>query len=427
MADWTLLHMRSPLNTVAGNGAYGELSRASSRKFTFSAATGDADTLTFTMPARHQQAAAIEPLVSDVLVFRGEDQMPVQRFRVVTRSLAKDSVLSATFTAVSYRALLDAWVFHDGDTRSFPTATEQTDIAWKIIDEGQTRSNGWLGIVRGALPQTPVMRTLIGSADEGGTRPEYFQAGMKRSEAIDNLANMLNGFEWTIRPDPADPYRQLVFDTWNLGGRNQHGDQPFGRSSLLLDDDGSMMSWSHTVTPTDYGNVVRYTGGEPTSSNDSTAAVALTAVWQPAAEDPALPAPEGRWERDVNNGDLTTQAAVASYAPGAYDEAHIYVPEITCTLARERWQGPSQLWLGDQARLLITESAVDDDGATAFAPTGETLYLLYVDEDVRIVEVDVDVDEQGAEDVSLSLNRRKFSTVKNTRTINDRLNRLERR
>ena len=418
--------MRSCINTTAGTGQYAELTKATARKFTFAAAA-DADTLTFTMPGRHTQTAAIEPLVSDVLAFRGDDV--VQRFRVVTRALSKDSgILSASFTAVSYRALLDAWIFHDDDTRSFPNPTEQTEIAWQILEEGQTRRDGDLGIVRGALPAVPVTRTLVGSVDEGGTRPEYFQAGMKRSEAIDNLANMLNGFEWTIRPDPSDPYRRLVFDTWNLGDRNQHADAPSGRSPLVLDDGGSMASWAHTVTPTDYGNVIRYTGAETTDANssDGSSTTPILPAWQPSSEDPVDPAPEGRWERDLNNSDLTTQAAVNSYAPAAYDQAHIYVPEITCTLKRGKWQGPTQLWLGDQARLIITETAAGDDGATALTTGGETVYVLYVDEDVRIVELDVDVDEQGAEDVSLSINRRAFSTVTNNRTVNDRLNRLER-
>jgi hypothetical protein len=420
VATWTLLHMNSPLNTTAGSGQIGELTKASSRKFTFSAEESAA--LSFDMPGNHPQTAALTPLVDDVLAFR--DDYPVQRFRVVSRAFSKDSgVLKASFTGLSYRALLEAWILHDGDTRSWTASAEQTAIAWAILNEGQAKTYGNLGISRGILPATSVNRTLTGSVAEGFTRPDYLQAGMKRSEAIDGIAGLSNGFEWDIEPNPDDPYRTLLFNTWNTGGRNQHVATATGRSPLVLDDGGSVASWTHTVTPTDYANVVRFTGAEPTASFVVGGTSGPT--WQPTSQDPDGTPTEGRWERDLSDSDLTTQATAAAAAPTAYNQAHLYVPEITCALRRGRWQGPAQLWLGDQARLIITEPVKSDDGRPLSADAPQ--YVLYVDEDVRVVELDIDVDDLGAEDVSLSLNRRKFSTRRNSRNINDRLNRLERR
>lgn len=410
LETWTLLHMKSPLNTDRDEsletGQIGELTTASSRKLTFS--TVDADTLSFDMPGNHLQTARITPLVDDVLVFRGE--VPVQRFRVVSRQLSKDSgVLKAQFTAVAYKALLDAWIFHDAEPRSF-VATEQTDIAWEIIRSGlSTFAGADMGLSRGTLPQTLVVRDLIGSIEEGGDRPEYFLPGMKRREAIDNVSNMINGFEWSIDPDPLDPYRLLKFNTWNVGKRTVHPD----RSPLVLDDGGSMTSWSHTVTPTDYGNVIRHTGTSSVEEGQR----ALEPVWWPSTRNPVEPAPEGRWERDINNSDLTTQSAVDSYARSAYEQVHDYVPEISANLRRGVWRGPGQLWVGDKARFIVTEPV---DGVP-----GE--WILYIDEDVRVIEVNVDVDEQGAEDVSLALNRPPFSSDRDARRVYDRLTRLERR
>jgi hypothetical protein len=414
MSDWTLLHMRSPLNTAGGStGQYGELSMASSRSFSFS--TEQPATLNFTMPGNHRQTGQIEPLVSDVLVFR--DDYPVDRFRVVSRALTKDSGrMTATFAAVSYRALLDAWIFHDSDTRSWASPIEQTLMAWNILNEGQLKSSGGLGITRGVLPQTAVNRTLTGSAADGdANRPEYFLAGMKRSEAIDNIAHMINGFEWSIEPDVGNPYRALKFNTWNFGQRNQHAT----RSDLLLDDGGSMMSWSHTVTPTEYANVIRFTGADTTQENDSEVqATPILPAWSPSSRNPTGGASEGRWERALSDTGLTTQQAVNDRAPQAFANAHNYLPEITATLRRGSWRGPEQLWLGDKARLIITEPVLGP-------ATGEDEWILYIDEDVRVVEVKVNVDDLGAEDVQLSLNRPAFSTLSSSRNLSDRLTRLE--
>lgn len=414
--------MRSPLNTVSGSGQIRELTRAASRKLSFS--TVDTPTLSFDMPATLQQAADIEPLVDDVLAFR--DEVAVQRFRVVTRALTKEGKsVRASFTAVAYKGLLDAWEFHDGDTRSWANATEQSLIAWTIFSQGQAKPFGRLGVTRGVVPTTQVSRVLVGTAAESSSpRPEYFLTGTKRGDAIRQLAGMDQGFEWDIEPDPLDPYRALKFNVWNDGGRTAH---PAGRSPLILDDGGSLLTWSHTVTPPDYGNVIRFTGAETTDENGTAKAVPIKPAWYPSSENPAGTPLEGRWERDLNNSDLSTQQAVNAAAPVAYREAHDYVPEITCALKRGRWEGPPQLWLGDQARLLITQPLVQEDGRAAFTESGSPAYLLYVDEDVRIVEVDVDVDDKNAEDVSLSLNRPKPTTKRARRQINDRLTRLERR
>jgi hypothetical protein len=410
--------MRSPLNNnTGGTGQYSELTKATSRSLTFGA--DEADTLSWNMPGNHPETARITPLQDDILVWRGDEV--VQRFRVVSRQLSKDSgVLTASFSAVSYRALLDAWIFHESDTRSWATPTEQSLIAWTILSQGQARPGGTLGIVRGNIPGAAVNRVLLGTAEDStNPRPAYFMTGMKRGEAITNIGNMINGFEWDIRPSFTNPYTQLRFDCWNVGTRNQHGG---GTSPLVLDDGGTMMSWTHTVTPSEYGNVGRFTGQETTGENDAgtTPVVPITPVWRPG-EDPTLPAPEGRWERDINNGDFTTQAAVTAWSVPAFSAMHDYLAEVTAVLKRGRWTGPTQLWIGDSARFIITERV-----------TGSTLpdepeYILYLDEVVRITQISIAIDELGAEDVSVALNRKPVSTSRDARTLNDRLTRLERR
>jgi hypothetical protein len=415
---WSLLQVDSPWQTPPGErGLVRELTGATSRSLHFSSI--EPDTLDFTMPGRSTQTAALVPLVSDVLVYR--DDVVVQRFRIVSRVLSKNSgMLEAQFSCVSYRGLLDAWLLHGSDTRSFD-GVEQTEIAWTLLNTAQSRSpSSTLGIARGPLPTESQTRELT-KPDENYNSVEYFDEGAKIGETITTLAEMDKGFEFDIVPDPANPYAGLVFMTWTVddGGRGA-GDV----SSLLLNDGGSVASWSHTVTPAEYANVIRFTGGTSTETNyvDGIG----EAVWQNGreagntGESPAGTAPdppEGRWEQDVSNSDLTTIESVAAGAPLAWAKAHDYTPEIAVELARDRWKGPEQLWIGGLARTIITEpvaGAVDE-------------WVLYIDELTKVVEVDVNVDDLGTEDVSLSLNRPRYDAARDTKRVYDRLTRIERR
>lgn len=407
MARYSLLHVRSPLNNTGGTGQYAELTRAFDRSLSFSV-NKEGATLSFSMPGRLPQTAAIVPLASDVVVFR--DDAVLQRFRVVTRSITKSGgSLKVTFTAVSYKTLLNTRMIFDTDTRSWNTATEQTAIAWTLINTAQSRTYGTLGLSRGVLPGIAVNRTLASSVLDD-TRKEYFEVGTKIGDAVEQIADNQNGFEWDCQPPQTAPYT-MAFDVWNQGSRNQHSP----RSPLLLSSEGTMIEWSHTVTPTDYGNVLRYTGAAATGEN--TNAALMTAAWYPSSKNPPGTPPEGRYERDINNSDLTTQQAVNDRVAQAYDEIHLYVPEFTCKLARGRWLGPSQLWLGDKIRVVVSEEIERAPGE----------YLLYIDEDMRVVEISVSIDDLGGEDIALALNRPTYSAKSNRRTINDRLTRLERR
>jgi hypothetical protein len=415
MASWTLLHVQSPLNAAGGPGRIGELTRASSRSMNFS--TEDGTSLSFTMPGGHPQTAQIIPLRSDVLVFR--DDVPAQRFRIVSRALTSNAgILSATFSGVSYKTLFDAWVFHDSDTRSWPTATEQANIAWSIISAGQAKPFGNLGITQGVKPKAPVLRTRIGEKDDKNVVHPFYEAGKSRGEAVRDMAELTDGFEWDIEPSPTDPYNGLVFNAWSksTGGRNQFAP---ARSSLILSDGGTIVNWSHTITPTEYGNVVRVSGSGDGSGADIEAPNPDFPVWQPGNQDPAENTDLGRWERNVSV-DVPTQGDVVLQAPAALDRANLYLAEVTVDLRRGRWQGPRQLWIGDTTRLVISPPV---DGPLTNPPS----YVIYIDEDVRVVEIGVNVDDLGAEDVTLSLNRPRFSPATNRRNINDRLTRLERR
>lgn len=412
--------MQSPKNST-GTGLIRELTDASSRQMTFNLM--DPDTLTFDLPGHSQMVADINVRSDDVLVYR--DSTVIQRFRVVGRSLSKASgVLTASFSCVSYKGLLDAWIFHDADQKKWTSATEQTAIAWKIVDEGQSRSTAHnLGIGSHTTPSVSINRTLIVDSDTSyvTTPLDYFQSGQARREAIDQLAAMDQGFDWDILPDAANETTALKLNFWT------DGDGRRGRTSTLfiLDDGGNVASWEVNETPADYGNVLRLTGTEPTTENFVvTGASPATAVWQNSAtttgQNPAGTAPlpvEGAWERDDNNGDWTSKAMVTAAGPMEWRRYHDQFPEITVDLTSGRWNGPADLWLGDNARVIITELVADSS----------TSYVYYLDTTARVYEVQAAVDDLGSESISLSLGRPTFSTRKDSVALKRRLKKHERR
>lgn len=417
MPIWTLLHMQSPKNTTAGQrGLVRELTQASSRSLKFSSVAPDE--VSFTLPGNSIQTAQLQPLRDDVLAFR--DSACVQRFRVVSRVLSKDSgVLTAQFSAVSYRALLDAWLIHTWNTRSYASATEQTAIAWDLVATAQGRASSSWNMDRGPNPTLSTNRTLVGQSAAPYATTGYFDIGQKIGDAVKNLAELTNGFEYAIIPRPGSEYTALRMMFWTVqdGGRNQYKAMPNGRSPFILDDGGALASWTHTYTP-EYANVIRASGSSPTTANFTTGD-ASGQVWAPSTENPVELFGEGRWEREVTDLDLTTGASVTAAATAKLAELKNPVAELAVSLTRGRWMGPSQLWLGDRARLIITERVAGS--------TNPSDYVLYVDEDVTVVEINVSVDDQGAEDVSLSLNRPALSTAADARNVNDRLVKLERR
>lgn len=376
MTDWTLLVMDTPLN---GGAQRAELTMAASRSMKFSL-LGPAE-LSFTLPGRHWQTELVEPLLSDILVYR--DDYCIQRFRVLSGDWSKQGgELTASFTCQSYAALLDAFIFHEDDTRSF-TAVEQTAIAWTIINEGQLRTQGDLGMSRGTMPGSDVIRTLDGDWAGAEPDPHYFEVGKKKGEAVRDIAGMIDGFEWDIEPDrtsAATALTDLKFNVWNEGARKQYTP----RCPFILDDGGNVSGWKKQDAPSEYANVIFAKGQYPTGAPSG--ADPPPDIWEPNDEDPGGAATEGRWERAVPLSAMSQQG-LEDQAEGELDRRLAYQPSWSVDIAPGRWTGPEEMWVGDYCRLAILDGPID------------------VDADVRVVEMAITVDDEDSEAIALQLDR----------------------
>ena len=418
MATWTLFHSGSPLNTTyPARGVQGELSMASGVSMTYS--TVDPHTLSFSIPGRHPQAADIVPLVSDVLAVR--DDFVVQRFRVVSRSISWGSDISASFSCVSYKALVNAWIFHDdsGDKKRWPTADGSFSAhtaMWDIVNYGQSLAYGTMGMNQGHVPalgSVLTAGTLDGVTTELVT-DDYFAAGSSRGEALNHICNLSAPLVWDIEPNPSQAYNYMLFHVWRTdSGDGRWTDAPFFASPLALDYGGSVLSGTHSVDPSEVANVGRFAIVD--QATNTTAAVWYPSSKNPAPVSPATDVPEGRWERDYSSEQFASSVAATQAASTIMTTVRKYRPVVSLELRRGRWEGPEQLWLKDNARVLIR---IDTDGDPEST-------LLDIDEVMKVVEMSISVDQNGAEDVQLTLNRPNYSADRDLRSIYDRLARRE--
>ena len=198
--------------------------------------------------------------------------------------------------------------------------------------------------------------------------------------------------------------------TWNVadGGRNQFNGS---RSDFILDDGGNLAGWSFSETPAEYANLVRVTGSQETTAYATGTAAPYWWNGSANAENPAGTPLEGRWERAVPRDDLTSATQLATAAKREYELRHDLFAEVTVNVAGGRWTGKDQLWLGDMARLIVNEPIPGEPGAFVFSYDG----------DVKVMEVNVSVDDEGSETLDLSVIRPRFSTQRDWAELQARL------
>lgn len=308
-------------------------------------------TVTFRLDGRGEEATLIEEHVTDLHVWR--DGTKLYRGRVGATEDDIDTDRHALpVNTVDYRGVLTRRFIYDSDA-SFvgPTfSSDAGDLAWDLVGLTQGRTGGDLGIVQG-----------IGLPVLGRNAPSVkFTGGQSITEAIDSFARTdpdVSGFEWEIDAE-------LALNIY--GGRRG---QP-AISAAHLDYGGVLSKVKRTSNPAEFANVVVLEG----ASNITTTTAADIAT-----------TPEGRWESYIVDRDAATAAAVAARSLEEFDKRNSVIASWSVTFATSRWEGPSHVWLGDEC-LLVVRSGRRDDYLTA-----------------RVVEIGVQLDENGRETVTMSL------------------------
>lgn len=317
-----------------------QLTAATSRRVTWR--LDDACDASFDIDGRHDEASEIEELATDLLVYR--DGSKVLRGRIGSESDEIDaSTHQASFAAIDYRGMLQyRFVGAAGATY---IATDQAAIAWGLINTSQALSGGNWGITNG-----------VGSSS-GTNRDRTYDPGKPLSEALAELGRVDDGFEWEIDAD-------LALNRWFPTRGSANG--------VVLDYGGLVTQVRRNLDPSAFANSVLAVGDQ--------ALVPATAVTAGIGTDP-----RGRWERSFGYSSIKEQATLDARALWLADQTNTLRPEYVVTLRDGAWEGFDHIGLGDTVTLAVKSGR------------------LQVADAQRVVEIAVDLDDDGAETVTLGL------------------------
>ncbi len=279
-----------------------------------------AATAQFSIDGRHDEAAAFVERESDlwiwrdgVLLFRGRIVPPVQD------DIDEDGH-RCEVVAVDYRGMLAHRII-GGAGRTF-SAVDQAEIAWTLIDESQSETNGDWGIVEGV------------GATSGQTRDRTYAAGKGLLEALTELGKVDNGMEWQISP-------ALELDRWYPRR---------GSTVPVVLDWGGALARVRRVSADRWANHVLSVGAQGTTPEEASSSTIATDL-------------AGRWELfDGDGSTITQQSTLADRAQWAVDQASTISATYTVEWTPGRWAGPDEIWIGDVATLAVKSGRLNING-----------------------------------------------------------------
>ena len=281
-----------------------ELTAATGRQVTVR--VGQPSDTSFNLDGRHEQAAGIVELTTDLWCWRGQELLHRGRVGASTDEITSDAH-ACTFNAPDYRALLDRRFLHDTDKLTYP-GEDQASIAWQVVQATQAKAGGSLGVTRGTGQTT------------GYLRDRFYPGGTPIGEAINGLGDLADGFDWEIDPQ----LRLNVFTPQR--GRD---------TDVVLDFGGMVTTVSRAFSPSDYANSVR-----------AVAAVNPQAPQYREATNIGV-RPEGRFELERGFPDIYESGTLSARADALLADAQVLRPSYTLTLAADRYPGTEELWVGD--------------------------------------------------------------------------------
>lgn len=361
---------------IAGPASGGHdlaLTEAHGRRFT--AKLVDPSECGFSLDGRHPQALAVDELSRDVHVLWTSSEGDTRilfRGRVGSSADSLDDTShDLAVTVLDYRAVLNRRNLYSDSTLTW-TATDQSQIAWGLIQQTQTRDGGDLGISQG-VGQT-----------SGTLRDRTYEAGDSIGQRVSELSQVINGFDWDITPTSAS---SLAFDVWGQRGADR---------GVVLEYGGLVSKVQRQVDPGDYGNALRMTGAD-----------GLTAQELEADDLPTRA--EGRWDVVVGDTDLTTQSALNDRAAWQIAQSEVLQPTYTLSLRQGAWDGPDHIWLGDLVKIVVMSGR------------------LAVNTSLRVYEMAFTLSDDGSEGVDVTVGGPRPDFRKRAAMVDRRLSTLERR
>jgi hypothetical protein len=355
-----------------------ELSDARARKF--HADLNGPATAEIVIDGRSPQCAGIQELSQDLVLnrfnrrtnfyecwFRG----PIGR----SEDTISETVHTVNVAASDYRAMLGRRIMNG------PTNYMQQDQA--LIFQGfvgNLLSSSFgpftLGLLwRGVYNPDG---TYLG-ATTGVLRDRSYTGAEKTLDMLDNLSQVINGFDWGIEPyDPTNTADPLPYPSGSL--YLWYPQRGIVRS-FVAEYGATVSNLTRTVNSTDFANWVRNDGQNNADGTPMFANSLGDAVTNPQLH------PEGVWQEGISHSDVNQQATLQQQADGELARTSILQPSYTLSLVPGAWLTKSDCWLGDSIELRVVSGR------------------LAVDTTIRILQVDIDIDDNGVERVALTVGR----------------------
>jgi hypothetical protein len=333
-------------------------------------------TLTFTLDGRSDAAALVEELEHDVVAWRWDDQTgsDIAVFRGVIAQ-SEDQVSEdqhvVTYTCHDYAAVLQRRLL----TATYTvTARDQDLIVGDLLGLASTvhTSSGTALTPASYLPLALAAVTPAGAPRglSGQNRDRTYYGSQNIGQAVDDLAAVINGFDYDVQPSITDATDSL---------RVFHPQQGVTRTGIALQYGSTVASLTRSVNSADYANYVRVLGNKtstaPTPQFYSEAWAAGTASTT-----------AGLWMLADDATDVTVQSTLDEKAAGDLTLDEVLVPHYTLGLrpGAYEWGQPN---MGDVVPLIVQTGRLD------------------VNTSVRVLGITYDIGDDGQEDVALVVSR----------------------
>ena len=343
--------------------------------------------LTFSIDGRSADAAALAELRSDVVATRwdeasGRDVIVFRGIVAQSEDQISEQAHTLSVTCHSYLKMLERRLLPG--PWNFPQV-DQDDIVAQLLDEASRMStSGGQSFGPGSyLPMWAQAVNPDGSvrtAPSGQLRDRNYLGNQKLSEALSNLAAVINGFDFDLVPyGLGDTDAVRVFYPY----------QGVQRFDLALVYGSTVSALTRTVNSGDYANYWRVLG-----KGDETTQMYAEA-WNPDALEVTTTG-LGLWQSGDNASDVSEQSTLNEKAGGAglvtepkggdLGDSSILTPSYTVTMRPGAyvWGSPN---MGDVVPLVVRSGRLD------------------LATDVRVVGITYDIGDDGTENVDVTVGR----------------------
>jgi hypothetical protein len=364
----------------------GEIHYARGRRLEY--VLDQATTLTFTLDGQHPMAPQVIELQTDVRAWRWDEKLghDVCMFRGIVYQ-AEDELTDSSnvivFTAKDYIAMLERRVFTGRfDVRNM----DQDDIAEFIINQSSSvaASNGHSFYPGSQLPLHAALVNPDGSnrvVKSGFGRDRSYIAGALMSDMFTELSNVIDGFDFDILPSAAPGNTQATDALRIFHDHARILDQGVIRTDMLLNYGSNVAGVTRTVSSSDYSNYWRTVGMVPEGAPEGAAP-----LYAEAWNDDSAVAPFGLWMGTDNAADVSIQATLNAQAQGNLNQFDVLTPTYSLTMrpGAYTYGNPN---MGDIVPLIIKGGRLN------------------VNTTERIVGINIDIGDDGNEDVELIVGR----------------------